>query len=155
MTQIPFATGRCLCGAVTFTVKAAPVGTGQCHCKDCQRASGTGHMSLAFFKREDIEIRGETRSFAARADSGNTNTRHFCPACGGRLFGENSARAGLMGIAVGAIDDNSWYRPQRVVYVKDRPAWDVTDTGVPNFEMMPPPPRSPAAGPVRANEGRP
>ncbi len=29
---------------------------GQCHCKDCQRASGTGHMSLARFKREDVAV---------------------------------------------------------------------------------------------------
>ena len=39
----PFATGGCLCGAVRYSLANAPVGTGQCHCKDCQRASGTGH----------------------------------------------------------------------------------------------------------------
>lgn len=114
---------------------------GQCHCKDCQRASGTGHMSLAFFKREDVEITGETRSFASTADSGNINTRYFCPACGGRVYGENSARPGFIGISVGACDDNAWFQPQRVVYIKDKPAWDVTATDIPNFERMPPPPK--------------
>ena len=88
----------------------------------------------------DAEIVGETRSFGVQADSGNINTRHFCPQCGGRLFGENSARPGLVGISVGALDDNSWFRAQRVVYAKDRPAWDTTPTDVPNFDMMPPPP---------------
>ncbi len=139
MNDKPFATGHCLCGDVAFTIKAAPQMTGQCHCKDCQRASGTGHMSLAFFKREDVDIRGQTASFAATADSGNINTRHFCPKCGGRVYGENSARPGMVGIAVGAIDDTSWFKAQRVVYVKDQPAWDVTPTDVPRFEMMPPP----------------
>lgn len=135
-----FATGHCLCGAVSYKAKAAPVATGQCHCKDCQRASGTGHMSLAFFKREDLDIDGETANYGVTADSGNINTRHFCPKCGGRLFGENSARPGLMAVAVGSADDNSWFATQRVVYVKDKPAWDVTSTDVPNFDMMPPPP---------------
>ena len=121
MADKPFATGRCLRGAVTFALRGQPVGTGQCHCKDCQRASGTGHMSLAFFKREDVEMKGDTRSFAVKADSGNINTRHFCPSCGGRVFGENSARPGLMGISVGAVDDNEWFRPQRVVYIKSKP----------------------------------
>ena len=136
-----FATGRCLCGAVAFTVRGQPVATGQCHCKDCQRASGTGHMSLAFFKREDVDIRGETSHFAVTADSGNINTRHFCSTCGGRVYGENSARPSMVGISVGAVDDNAWFSPQRVVYVKDKPAWDMTTTDVPNFPMMPPPPK--------------
>jgi len=47
MADDAFATGHCLCGAVQFKIKAEPMMTGQCHCKDCQRASGTGHMSLA------------------------------------------------------------------------------------------------------------
>jgi len=139
MSNGNFATGHCLCGAVNFTIKSEPVAGGQCHCKDCQRASGAGHMSLAFFKADDIDVTGETASHAATADSGNTNTRHFCPQCGGRLFGENSARPGLMAVAVGAIDDNSWFKADRVVYVKDRPTWDVTPTDIPNFDMMPPP----------------
>lgn len=114
--------------------------SGQCHCKDCQRASGTGHMSLAFFKRDDIEISGETASFAVTADSGNTNTRHFCPKCGGRIGGENSARPGIMGVAVGSVDDNSWFKTDRVVYIKDQPRWDETPANVPRFDMMPPAP---------------
>ena len=141
MTPTPFATGHCLCGAVSFTVKAAPIGTGQCHCKDCQRASGTGHMSLAFFRKADVEIKGETRSYGVKADSGAINTRHFCPQCGGRIFGENSARPGFMGLSVGAVDDNSLFQPQRIVYVKDKPAWDMTATDVPNFPLMPPQPK--------------
>ena len=141
MTTKPFATAKCLCGAVSLTIKGQPIGTGQCHCKDCQRASGTGHMSLAFFNKADVEISGHTASFGVKADSGNTNTRHFCPKCGSRMYGENSARPGFMGISAGVVDDNAWFTPQRVVYVKDKPAWDVTDTGVPNFPMMPPPPK--------------
>ena len=141
MSTKPFATGRCLCGAVSFTVKAAPLAMGQCHCKDCQQSSGTGHMSLAFFKKADVEVKGTTASYGAKADSGNINTRHFCPTCGSRIYGENSERPHLMGISVGSVDDNSWFKAQRVVYVKDKPAWDVTPTDIPNFEMMPPPPK--------------
>lgn len=137
MSHEPFATGRCLCGAVRFTIKAEPVGMGQCHCKDCQRASGTGHMSIARFKKEDVAIEGKTGSYASTADSGNINTRHFCPTCGGRVFGENSAYPGLINIAVGCVDDHRWFSPQRVVYAKSRAVWDVTSTTIPNFDKMP------------------
>jgi hypothetical protein len=142
MSDQPFGTGKCLCGAVSYTLKAPPQMSGQCHCKDCQRASGTGHMSLAFFKRDDVEVSGHTASFAVKADSGNTNTRHFCPKCGSRLFGQNSARPGVIGINVGTVDDNRWFKPDRVVYVKDQPPWDVTPTDVPRFDMMPPVPKT-------------
>jgi len=130
--------GRCLCGAVSYSISGELVGMGQCHCKDCQRASGTGHMSLARFKKDDVTIKGKTASYASRAESGNINTRHFCPTCGSRIYGENSARPGVVNISVGCMDDNSWFSPQVVVYAKDRPLWDQTTTSVPNFERMPP-----------------
>ena len=105
-----------------------------------QRASGTGHMSLAFFKKEDVAISGATASYPSTAESGNINTRHFCPVCGSRVYGENSARPGVIGIAVGCLDDNDWFAAQAVVYTRNRPAWDETPEDVPNFERMPPPP---------------
>ena len=138
MDSKPFATGHCLCGAVSFVLHGAPIGTGQCHCKDCQRASGTGHMSIARFHKADVEMQGETTGYAVTADSGNVNTRHFCPKCGSRLFGENSGFPGVVNVSVGCVDDNNWFVPGRVVYAKDRPAWDATSTDVPNFERMPP-----------------
>ena len=131
-------TGRCLCGAVSYSINGQPLGMGQCHCKDCQRASSTGHMSLARFRKDDIVIKGQTTSFASRADSGNTNTRHFCPTCGSRIYGENSARPGVVNVSVGCMDDHSWFSPGVVVYAKDRAAWDHTSTSVPNHERMPP-----------------
>jgi hypothetical protein len=100
-------TGRCLCGAVSYSINGQPLGMGQCHCKDCQRASGTGHMSLARFLKDDIVIKGQTTSYASRADSGNTNTRHFCPTCGSRIYGENSARPGVVNVSVGCMEDHS------------------------------------------------
>ncbi|MGI9382649.1 MAG: GFA family protein [Methyloligellaceae bacterium] len=141
MSNEPFATGHCLCGAVSYTINSEPMRMAQCHCKDCQRASGTGHMSLAFFKADDVEIKGETASYSATADSGNINTRHFCPNCGSRIFGENSARPGMVGISVGCVDDHDWFAAQAVVYAGNRPGWDLTSEDIPNFETMPPPPK--------------
>jgi len=112
MSDEPFANGHCLCGAVSYTIHGKPIRMAQCHCKDCQRASGTGHMSLAFFKKDDVAISGKTTSYPSTADSGNINTRQ-----------------------------NEWFSPQAVVYTKGRAAWDKTPENVPNFESMPPPPK--------------
>jgi hypothetical protein len=96
MSNEPFATGHCLCGAVSCTINAKPIRMAQCHCKDCQRASGTGHTSFAFFKHDDVTIHGATASYVSTADSGNIKTGHFCPTCGSRVYGENSGRPGVI-----------------------------------------------------------
>ena len=140
MSEQTFATGRCLCGTVTYTLKAAPARMAQCHCKDCQRSSGTGHMSLAFFAEDDVVIEGDFAEYQTAADSSNINTRGFCPNCGSRLFGRNSARPGVRAVAVGTADDTSWFSPQAVIYCDRRAAWDITSDELPNFDSMPPPP---------------
>src|ERR1700693_2551686 len=143
MSSEPFAEGRCLCGAVSYTINAKPARMAQCHCKDCQRSSGTGHMSLAFFKKDDIVISGTKGSYGVTADSGTINTRHVCPKCGSRVYGENSARPGVIGISVGCIDDNDWFSPQAVVYTRGRAPWDTPSEAAPTCEAMPPPPPPP------------
>ncbi len=134
-------TGQCLCGAVTYKLTGQPLRMVQCHCKGCQRATGTGHISNAFFKDEQFELKGELKAYESTADSGNVNTRYFCPQCGSRIYNEVSARKGIVGVAVGSADDNSWYEPAAVVYCSERPGWDMTSTEVPNFDQMPPPPK--------------
>lgn len=141
MSDQPFATGRCLCGAVSYTIDSAPLRMACCHCKDCQRSSGTGHMPLAFFKEDDVHIQGATESYGATADSGNVNTRHFCPVCGSRVFSTNSARPGVVGIAVGCADDNGWFAPAVEIYMKHCEDWDRVAGEVARFDAMPPPPK--------------
>jgi len=128
-----FASGRCLCGAVTFTVSAPPVRMAQCHCEQCRRSTGTGHIMQAFFNREDVTITGETSVYRSVADSGSERRRYFCPTCGSRLFSDNARRPGLIAIAAGAFDESGWFKPEAIVYSAQRPAWDVVDDTLPSF----------------------
>lgn len=138
MTEKLFASGRCQCGAVHYTISAPPLRMAQCHCKDCQRITGTGHASNAFFKEEDVDIEGDASEYEAAADSGNRIRFAFCPTCGSRLWKRSSGRPGIINMAVGGMDDNTWFQPAAVLYQRNAPEWDLTDPEVPHFDAMPP-----------------
>ena len=131
--------GECQCGAFKIEIDGSPMRMASCHCRDCQQASGTGHMSIVFIPEESVRKSGEMKGYAATTDSGNTYTRYFCPTCGSRVYGENTLRPGIAAIPVGVFEDRSWFKADAVVYCRNRDAWDVTDTSVPNFDEMPPP----------------
>jgi len=138
MSEKPFATGGCRCGAITLVVRGAPKRMIQCHCTDCRKVTGAGHAANAMFAEADVEIAGEAASYSVTADSGNTVTRHFCPTCGNRMYHTNSGRPGLLMLPAGCFEENDWFAPQVVVYTRSRPKWDITSRDVPNFEEMPP-----------------
>ncbi|NOQ76964.1 MAG: Gfa-like protein [Methylococcaceae bacterium] len=137
MLEKNFAAGQCLCGEVKFTISSAPLRMAQCHCDDCKKITGTGHASIAFFNKDQVDISGETKSYASVTDSGSTITRCFCPTCGSRLFGANSKSESIIGVSVGTLEDSSWFKPDLIVYNKRKPGWDFMDTSVPVFEEMP------------------
>ncbi len=133
-----FATGHCLCGDIEYTVSSDPVRMGQCHCDDCQRSTGTGHASNAFFEKETVNIKGETSSYESKTDTGSIITRYFCPKCGSRLFGTSNVATNIISISAGTLNDSSWFKANAIVYDKRRPKWDTMAKDIPSFKEMPP-----------------
>ncbi len=131
-------TGGCLCGAVRYQVSGTPLYAVLCHCRDCQRASGTGHVPVLGMPKSSFTVAGETKGYAIRHASGRTSVRHFCPTCGSLLFGTAEITPDAVSIYVGTMDDPSVFRPEAVMFKRDRHGWDVTANPLPEFETMPP-----------------
>ena len=138
MSKEYFASGSCLCGKVKYTISSPPVRMGQCHCDDCRKSTGTGHASNAFFEKDNVDIEGETHSYDSITDTKSIITRHFCPECGSRMFGVSNIFTNIIGIAVGTLEDSSWFKADAIVYNKRKPKWDIMDKDIPTFEEMPP-----------------
>jgi hypothetical protein len=80
-------TGRCQCGAVTFTVDAEPLEIYVCHCRECQKQSSSAFGISVIVPFAALRVRGgETRQWSRLCDSGRTTDCTFCVACGARLF---------------------------------------------------------------------
>ena len=74
--------GGCLCGSVRFEVNAAPYLTAYCHCRMCQRTSGSILTSWADFKEKEFRlVRGEISYYESSAQL----IRGFCNICGSTL----------------------------------------------------------------------
>ncbi|HTR01492.1 MAG TPA: GFA family protein [Candidatus Acidoferrum sp.] len=131
--------GGCLCGAVRYETAADPAFTGNCHCKDCQRASGGPFTPAMFFPAAAVTISGTTKSYRSVADSGNTIDRHFCPECGSQLFTRLGAMPELIGLRAGTLDDASLFKPAIDIYVASAAQWDFMDPKLPKFATYPPP----------------
>jgi hypothetical protein len=70
--------GGCLCGAVRYQADGEPLFAVHCHCRDCQRASGTGHVPVLGMRRESFSYTGNTSSYATMGMSKGKAVRHFC-----------------------------------------------------------------------------
>src|SRR5215472_5288287 len=112
-----FFTGRCSCGAVRYECAADPIFTANCHCRDCQRASGSGFVSVLGVPSDALEITGQVKYFDVKSESGNLVSRCFCPNCGSRLFARPAAAPTIIAIMAGSLDEPGSYRPAMDFYV--------------------------------------
>ncbi len=138
MSENTKTTGSCLCGDVTYEISGDPMIAAHCCCTDCQKSSGADHITLAFYSDDQVKMSGALAEFAVIADSGNTLTRCFCPKCGSRICGRNSAHEGRIGIHVGTMDNPQNIKPSVAVFTRGRREWDVLSGDLTTFEASPP-----------------
>ena len=132
------AEGGCLCGAVRYRLTGPSAFVSQCCCKDCQKATGTGHTTIIGIHRSQLALSGESpRTFTNQGESGGGVTRHFCGTCAGRLFTSGDLPGEMIMVQAGSLDDPDRISPDSVIYLKDAPAWDRFDEALPKFQAMP------------------
>jgi hypothetical protein len=135
--KLPF-TGGCMCGEIRYECSAEPIMMGNCHCRDCQRATGTAFAAAILVLRDAVTITGEVKYYDVTGDSGRIVSRGFCPNCGSRLFSKPPIPE-LMGIMAGSLDDPSWFQPRMDIYTASAQPWDCMNPDLPKFAKFPPP----------------
>jgi hypothetical protein len=132
-------TGGCLCGAVRYESAGVPSFSLQCHCRDCQRASGTAYVAAMRVPAAGFRItQGAPRRYVATSDAGNAVARYFCGDCGSPLYIGVASRPDIVGIRVGTLDDPSEFRPEADIFVKSAQPWDHMDPELPKHATYPP-----------------
>ncbi len=131
-------TGGCACGAIRYRSDGPARYMGNCHCRDCQQATGSAYFPAVLVKEHDFVLeKGNPRWFERPADRGHTMRRGFCPDCGSPLFLINTASPGAMVMYAGSLDDPGWYSPSRDIYTHSAQPWDLMHPDTRKSEKMP------------------
>lgn len=130
-------TGGCLCGAVRYTAEADAVSATVCHCKDCQKFTGSAFAALVFVAKEALTVTGTLKTFTSIGGSGNPIHRLFCPECGSSIAEQSSRRPDAMVLNVGTFDDPSQAKPGREIFRDDALPWVHVEGDVPRFAKRP------------------
>ena len=122
-------TGGCLCGQVRYSANADPAFVGVCHCKHCQKQTGTAFSVIVGIPKSALSVQGQLKAFHDTGESGQAVDRNFCPECGSPIFtrcrssaehrvhqGWNVRRHGLAG-------------SQRHIYCDSKEQWTLMPEG--------------------------
>jgi len=127
-------TGRCMCGAVRFEITAPLLGALYCHCKRCQRRTGTAFSVSALTEPGSfaLEAGGEALRTYDPGDGGWLKS--YCAECGSQISTTNPENPELVAVRMGALDGDPGVRPNAHQFVDYAPAWaPVPDDGLPRF----------------------
>lgn len=108
--------GGCLCGQVRYSFGGPPLLTAICHCRHCQRQSGSAFGIVVAVPAADFDLQGETRTFDDSSDSGRTVARIFCPTCGSPILSRIEPMPDLVLVKAGTLDVPDALQPVVEVY---------------------------------------
>jgi len=132
-------TGGCLCKAVRYEIRAAPIVTRICWCRVCQYIGAGSATVNVCFPSAAVKVTGDLRDYRMVADSGNVAHRRFCPSCGIHLFSVSEARPHLLFVRAGTFDDPELARPAVTIWTSSAPSWACVDPRLPQVQRQPPP----------------
>jgi hypothetical protein len=103
--------GGCLCGALRYETLSDPARVTICHCRFCQRATGSAYMVEPIFRNADFRItKGTPAVYDCRSEgSGKIVHIHFCRTCGTKLRLTFERFTEVCGVYAGTFDDPSWF----------------------------------------------
>ncbi|MFB2707321.1 MULTISPECIES: GFA family protein [Marinobacter] len=127
--------GSCLCGTVSFQVKGEFDSFYLCHCRHCQKDTGSAHAANLFSHSAELVWQSGADAVASFTLPGTRHSRSFCKLCGSAL--PNSPVAGLVVVPAGCLDSQLTMLPTAHIFSSSKAVWDEQLAEVPKFEGLP------------------
>jgi hypothetical protein len=127
--------GGCACGQVRYRLGSAPMFVHCCHCRDCQRQTGSAFVINALIETDRIALlSGPPEPVAVPTDSGRPHDIYRCPNCRIAVWSDYGRRPSLRFVRVGTLDDPSALVPDVHIYTRSKLPWVRLPEVVPAFE---------------------
>ena len=132
----------CACGQLIATTKGPdPERRSLCHCKNCQKQTGSAFAIQATFPKEQVTIEGKSTAWTFpvagappvtyRNCSRTGATFHFCPTCGSTVYYVLAETPGNIGIKVGAFADPTFPAPMISGFEEYKFSWALNVAALP------------------------
>lgn len=122
--------GGCACGLVRFEVAEPFEEALVCHCKRCQRRTGSAFSASASVPSEHFRLTDGEEHVQTWAPAGSA-AKSFCGTCGSALYAEV---AGRVWVRLGAVDGDPGIRPSLHQFLDFRALWCAPpDDGLPGY----------------------
>lgn len=129
--------GGCACGAARYRMRSAPMFVHCCHCKDCQRQTGTAFVLNALIEADRVAVlSGAPKPYAMPTDSGRPHHIFRCPDCGTAVWSEYGGIDKLRFVRVGTLDEPAALQPDVHIFIRSKLPWIALPAGVPAFEAF-------------------
>ena len=139
--------GSCLCGEVSFEVAGTPTRFLYCHCRSCQKSSGSVHAANLAFPLDSIRWTTGKDLVETFVDSKENPgyPRCFCRKCGSPVPKLSRSRQFWV-VPSGSLDSDPGTRPQTNIYWAEHAPWYVSPDLIPRNDGAPTPQDSGSKG---------
>jgi hypothetical protein len=124
--------GGCGCRAVRYRLHARPMFVHCCHCRWCQRETGTAFALNALIESDRVGLLGGAVDLVdTPSNSGRGQRIARCPTCRVALWSHYGGNAQLSFIRVGTLDNPDAFPPDIHIFTASKQPWVVLPEGVP------------------------
>lgn len=119
------AEGGCACREVRYQISGAPLYVHCCHCRWCQRETGSAFVINAMYEADRVRLlSGEVRVIDTPSESGRGQRIARCPKCHVALWSNYSqAGDGVRFVRVGTLDAPDAAPPDVHIFVSSKQPW--------------------------------
>ena len=125
--------GGCTCGRARYRMHRRPMIVHCCHCRWCQRETGTAFALNALVEASEVTLlQGEVDVAGIPSNSGHGQRVARCPQCRIALW-SHYAGAGdaLKFLRVGTLDDPDAFPPDIHIFTSSKQPWVKLEGGAP------------------------